>query len=366
MKKFIFTLILISFQLSTFAQTVNVHFKNGQQVQYNADNIDYIDFSKKAEEPSLSAGTAVDLGLSVYWASCNVGAEKPEDYGDFYAWGETKPKDSYTIDKYSYYNSKKDEYIDIGQDISGTEYDAATVNLGNDWRMPTQSEAKELSENCTWEWTQINGVNGYKVTGKNGNSIFLPSAGWRHNAVGGKLLPVSEQKKEGTMCWLSNTNGTGSSDNALFLRGDIQYGSRVGTYYRYAGYTIRPVTKKSNASGGNTDHSQDYLVTNKVTASYGGGSIISVNGLIKSGSVLIFSINNKSNESIKLKEIRLIDGNTGTVSDNMLSVAEEIPAGQSVGYELTVGPTGIYKPKCRFTYSYNNRDYTVETQYIDY
>lgn len=114
---------------------------------------------------------AVDLGLSVKWASMNVGATSPEDYGGYFAWGETSEKEEYTMDTYLYYN------VDIGEDISGTDHDVAHVQWGGTWHMPTYDELKELLDNCTWTWTTQNAVNGYKVTGPNGNSIFLPAAG---------------------------------------------------------------------------------------------------------------------------------------------------------------------------------------------
>ena len=116
----------------------------------------------------------VDLGLSVKWATCNVGATSPEEYGDYFAWGETTTKAEYT----------KENSLTYGKyfgDISGNmQYDAATANWGGDWRMPTEAELEELVDECTWTWTTQNGVNGYNVKGPNGNSIFLPAAGYRH------------------------------------------------------------------------------------------------------------------------------------------------------------------------------------------
>ena len=116
------------------------------------------------------AGVPVDLGLSVKWASCNVGASSPEDYGDYFAWGEITPKTTYSSSNYSYSDNPT---------ILPPHADAATVNWGGAWRMPTDEEMTELRRNCTWTWTTQNGVNGYKVTSKsNGNSIFLPAAGY--------------------------------------------------------------------------------------------------------------------------------------------------------------------------------------------
>ena len=136
------------------------------------DEPEPIQTSSTASSP-INIGDAVDLGLSVKWATCNVGATSPEDYGNYYAWGETSPKTSYTEA-----NSKTrgKSMGDIGGDSS---YDAATANWGSGWRLPTESEFQELIDKCTWTWTTRNGVNGYEVKSKkNGNSIFLPAAGF--------------------------------------------------------------------------------------------------------------------------------------------------------------------------------------------
>lgn len=117
----------------------------------------------------------VDLGLSVKWATCNVGASKPEDYGNYYAWGEIRAKSSYTSDNSSSYGKS---WTDIAGNSS---HDAARANWGGSWRLPTKAELQELIDNCTWAWATQNGHNGYKVTSKkNGQSIFLPAAGYRY------------------------------------------------------------------------------------------------------------------------------------------------------------------------------------------
>ena len=131
----------------------------------------------------------VDLGLSVKWATCNVGATAPEEYGDYFAWGEVEPKEEYNWSTYKYgtaydqlikycHNSSygKDGFTD-NKTVLDPEDDAVIVNWGGNWRMPTKAEQDELRNNCTWTWTSQNGVNGYKVTGLNGNSIFLPASG---------------------------------------------------------------------------------------------------------------------------------------------------------------------------------------------
>ena len=129
---------------------------------------------------------AVDLGLpsGMKWASCNMGATKPEEYGGYYAWGETEEKEVYDWSTYIHCNGIWNTCHDLGSDISGTQYDVAHVKLGGNWCMPTYEDFKELFDNCTKEWTMLNGVKGTRFTSKNnGNSIFLPAAGNRDSKL---------------------------------------------------------------------------------------------------------------------------------------------------------------------------------------
>lgn len=119
----------------------------------------------------------VDLGLSVRWANCNIGAEKPEDSGGYYAWGEIAEKDQYLFSNYQYYDDDNKSYTYLGDSICGTQYDVATSLWGNQWQIPTKLQMEELRRQCDWVSAVVNGVNGYKVFGKNGNYIFLPAAG---------------------------------------------------------------------------------------------------------------------------------------------------------------------------------------------
>ena len=113
----------------------------------------------------------VDLGLSVKWATCNIGANKPEEYGDYFAWGEIMPK--YIYDSKTCSTGNKPI-----KDFSGNpEYDAARAIWGGQWRMPTKDELKELKKKCKFIWTIQQGVSGCQVIGPNGNSIFLPTGG---------------------------------------------------------------------------------------------------------------------------------------------------------------------------------------------
>ncbi len=184
---------------------------------------------------------AVDLGLSVKWAFCNVGATKPEDYGDYFAWGEISPKTNFTYDNYQHWEDydgdgtwDHDEFI-LNTDISGTQCDAARANWGGSWRMPTKSECDELIDNCTWTWTTLNGVKGYEFKSKkNGNSIFLPAAGYCCD--GG--TPCSQGSFG--QYW-SSTYFDGCYAYSLDFLGSLFY--HTGPNDRWRGLSVRPVAE---------------------------------------------------------------------------------------------------------------------------
>jgi hypothetical protein len=191
----------------------------------------------------VSEGHAyVDLGLSVKWATCNVGAESPEDYGDYFAWGETQPKSYYDWSTYKWYNYNQD-YItkyctdsEIGtvdnKTILELSDDVANANWGGSWRMPTHEEIAELEKKCSCTWTTQNGVKGYKVTNKtNGNSIFLPAAGRRNN---------SSLHDAGSGHYWSSSLNTDYPDDVWCVYFDS--GSVVlAIAYRCYGRSVRPV-----------------------------------------------------------------------------------------------------------------------------
>ena len=193
------------------------------------------------EELSFTTETHayVDLGLSVKWATCNIGASSPEEYGDYFAWGETAPKDVYVWSTYKWCNGSQNtltkyctnkEYGAVDNKITlELEDDAAHVNWGGEWRMPTKEELEELHKKCTWTPTKINGVSGREIIGPNGNKLFLPNSGY-----------CSEGKYPGGgtgHCW-SNTSSlhrayclTYSWDGNKFVAADL----------RSFGFTIRAV-----------------------------------------------------------------------------------------------------------------------------
>ena len=209
MKKIILTIATIAITtISAQAQLVRIYKGESLVATYTQSQVDRVVFSEEIiGEPN--GHEYVDLGLpsGLKWATCNVGATSPEDYGDYFAWGETEPyyteghaqdnpcsdwktgKTGYDWASYKWcngtYNSltKYNTNSDLGTVDNKTELepadDAARQNWGGSWRMPTQSEFYELYEYCTWTWTTQNSVYGYKVTGSNGNWIFLPAAGYR-------------------------------------------------------------------------------------------------------------------------------------------------------------------------------------------
>ena len=188
-----------------------------------------LSFTTKDE---ITSGQEVDLGLSVKWAGWNVGATSPEQYGGYYAWGETEEKSDYSNQTYKYYNDGIG-YVNIGENISGTQYDVATVKWGNGWRMPTEAELEELNSKCRFEGYTYNGVIGTKVTGPNGNAIFLPYAGYR--------VRTSLYTDEGYYWSGSNREGAWYLRVSGFGRGTMFNCYADGTSAGSYGYTVRPV-----------------------------------------------------------------------------------------------------------------------------
>lgn len=180
----------------------------------------------------------VDLGLSVCWASFNLGASKPEESGSQFAWGETEPKPFYC---WNYFDTDdggktfKDYYTFGGKTRLDAAHDAAHVHwsrYNRGWRMPSKAEWKELTDRCEWTLTETNGINGFNVTGPNGNSIFLPIPKY----------PISDES-----CYWSSELSNVTSYQAYSIRLS-EYGNEIsgddieyGFSYRCLGFYIRPV-----------------------------------------------------------------------------------------------------------------------------
>ena len=236
MKKMFMAVIALMMTISASAQFY-IYCSDGNVIK--VDSISMIE----PEDP-YNGHEYVDLGLSVKWATCNVGATKPEEYGDYFAWGEVEPKEVYDWSTYKWcngsydsltkYNNSSSYGIIDNKTVLDASDDAATANWGGAWRMPTKEEQDELRENCTWTWTTENGVNGYRVTsnkeGYTDKSIFLPAAGYRDdsslNSAGsygfywsGSLLTLTDYPynayeldfNSGSVYWSSSGRGCGQS-----------------------------------------------------------------------------------------------------------------------------------------------------------
>ena len=246
-------MLLISGTASASAQYyMNVVQKNGEKIQYLVSNIDSVYFS--GQKGSAVNYEYVDLGLSVKWATFNVGATKPEEYGDYYAWGETETKTDYswftykwcngsnaTLTKYCSIDNVGNECFTDTLTVLAPEDDVAHVKWGGSWRMPTKAEQDDLHNKCAWTWydsgnTEFNGVAGYKVTSKiegyTDRSIFLPAPGYRY---GTNFDAVAN----GGHYWSSSLD-TGYPIQAYFLYFDSEVVD-WSCNFRLIGYSVRPV-----------------------------------------------------------------------------------------------------------------------------
>ena len=212
----------------------------------DVDSVTFV-FPSSSFVPDVLASEAVDLGLpsGIKWASCNVGAAKPEEYGAYYAWGETEEKDCYNWNTYQWCNGGSNAIIKycVGEAFGNIdnktvvefEDDVACVKLGGDWRLPTNADFRELKENCIWTWDSVNDVNGYSIVGSNGNSIFLPAAGLRD---GNNVNNIGSCG----FYWSSSlVNDENNQAYLLFFNRSTFDTEGVGE--RCFGYPVRPVCK---------------------------------------------------------------------------------------------------------------------------
>lgn len=246
MKKIILTLAVALLGIAaTQAQEVRtmvVKNADGTITRFETSKVQNVSF----EEIDIAPKTHeyVDLGLTsgTLWATCNVGALKPEEYGDYFAWGETTPKKNYTGGNYKWSDYNKGYgYIKYNDADGKTELehydDAATVNWGSDWCIPSKEQYEELIDQCNWTYTTMNDVKGYLVSSKsNGNSIFLPAAG---------IYSYDRVHKDGEAVTFAFSYASREvKDNILTAWGlYINPSSEVKMYWetRYFGSSIRPV-----------------------------------------------------------------------------------------------------------------------------
>lgn len=235
--------LFVGMQLS--AQGVKIVRKGGLAVDYNHSKIERIEV--KYDE--ARADTAVDLGLpsGLKWAKFNIGANAPEEHGGYFAWGETTEKNVYSWGWYlcqqSECGTSADPFIknyqSAGTYILGPAYDAAHIQWGGRWRMPTEDDFKELKENCSCEKTTVNGVSGYRYTGWNGNSIFLPDGQIKN---GPNLTSDVFKSAYWTSYCMYYSFSTAQQASAFAPNGNL---SKIDRAY---GLAIRPVNDASTGS----------------------------------------------------------------------------------------------------------------------
>ena len=190
----------------------------------------------------------VDLGLpsGTLWAATNVGASTPEGYGNYFAWGETSQKTDYSYDTY-FDTSDGGITFNIYNNEGGltelqTNHDAAYVNWGSNWCTPTIAQWDELARNCTKTWTSVNGFSGYRITGKGGNSIFLPAAGYY------QYYAYNTTLSSAGACGYYSSSSLASYDSGkacyMYFRENYIIGDSNTAGYRNSGRTVRPVRKQ--------------------------------------------------------------------------------------------------------------------------
>ena len=210
--------------ISDIVAIINIIASSGSQTETDA-----------AVEAGLCPDThhphIIDLGIGVKFACCNVGASAPWENGGYYAWGETEEKDTYNWSTYKYCDGSESTCHNLGDDIAGTQYDVAHVKWGKGWKIPS-NEQFGLLINCSSEWTSVNGVDGRKVTGANGASIFLPAAGCRWS-------DYTDYVGSYGFYW-SSTQHPNYSNDAYDLNFRSGYMDR-NNHYRNLGQSVRPV-----------------------------------------------------------------------------------------------------------------------------
>ena len=243
--------------LTANAQGIKVVKKNGTVVYYKASEVESVGVYGYGEEPepTISGKDAngrawVDLGLpsGTKWATCNVGANEPEDYGDYFAWGETEKKDDYSKSKYKFYSPNSYGTLKLTKYCTVSSYgtvddktelepedDAATVNWGNGWQMPSAEQMAELYDDryTTTSWTNQKGINGWLIVSKkNDNRIFLPAAGYKDG-----MTPKYESEWGHYWSRTLNTNGCNEGSYLDFYSAQLY----LSYTFRYEGLSVRPV-----------------------------------------------------------------------------------------------------------------------------
>lgn len=241
-------LLMLAGAKTAWAQKVVLYKTNGETIKFNVSELDSLVF-EEIEPVNEETHEYVDLGLpsGTLWATCNIGSEAPETYGDYFSWGETEPKDIYDTSHYKFNRGSgmMTKYCTISSFGSGgmtddltellPEDDAATANWGNDWQMPSRAQVEELIDTMftTSKWTSLNDFYGTKITSKkNGNWIFLPATGY---VDGNSIYRIDSYGS----CWTRSLREDGPRD--AYDWGYLWSSIFWGADRRYMGENVRPV-----------------------------------------------------------------------------------------------------------------------------
>lgn len=258
MKKIFIMMALAMGAWTVNAQSMKVVKTDGTTYEFRTDEIQSVLFDEGDGRLMENGHEYVDLGLpsGTMWATCNVGAEKPEDAGDYFAWGEVTTKEAYSSQTYKYgtaetadgegydqltviykYNTNTALGLPDGKTVLEPEDDAAAVNMGGAWRMPTYEDLNELLENCYCQLTKMNGVRGMKFTAANGNWIFLPCVGLRY----GEIAMFNDAGMKWGFYWTSTLASDPQMARYLYSDGNP---SKHGESFRFYGQSVRGVFQK--------------------------------------------------------------------------------------------------------------------------
>ena len=201
------------------------------------DSVAFVAYYAHLSCPDDRHPHAIDLGLpsGTLWACCNVGANAPQEFGGYYAWGETEEKEEYSWATYTFYSPDNDSYANLGSDICGTARDVAHQLWGDAWQMPSEEQCAELVANSTGEWAKLGDAYGRFIMGRNGGSIFIPAAGYR-------WFGYRNHAFSHVCCWSGTAYSqyAGAAHGLGFYQGKQSW---TGYDYRYFGQSVRAVAE---------------------------------------------------------------------------------------------------------------------------
>lgn len=351
-------------------EKMKITLTDGSTVEYNVAEVVKVYFDAFAKYPTPKI---VDLGLSVKWASWNVGASSESEVGAYFAWGETEEKDYYSTSNYSFWKDSNME--SIGSDISGTQYDVAFMSWGSSWRMPTYADWYELYTTCIVTSTSVDGINGCRFTGPNGNSIFIPVSGYMNGYKLGEettgMYWASTQGKTSKSAYEFDFDSKANCSLNAYVATDKDFGRIWGMPIR-AVYADKQSIKVEVTTNDAQNISQNSAILNGMVSGqspsasvgfvYGTNSDISIlNGInvIATPSVYFSSVINNLSSATKYYYRAYVLDNGSYFYGDVKSFETKAPE-----YTLSVTPTSLsfdYGSGSKSISITSNTDWTVKS-----